>query len=197
MLGIALAAGAGALGVGFALRASIRIDRLAPPDAALVEKELRSGDDAAVVQAILTAFGEAAPAMVDALTTKAAAATKEGAAALDERLGDLDRELSTGRSVAAAAARVALLSSGLGAVLELLRDPSGGGIAFALAAAAIGIASAAAIFELGRRQVRRSTELRAVWDRLAGAAAARLGILVGAASPGPQGRKARHTKLKR
>jgi hypothetical protein len=197
VLGIALAAGAGALGVGFALRASIRIDRLAPPDAALVEKELRSGDDAAVVQAILTAFGEAAPAMVDALTTKTPTATKECAAALDERLGDLDRELSTGRSVAAAAARVALLSSGLGAVLELLRDPSGGGIAFALAAAAIGIASAAAIFELGRRQVRRSTELRAVWDRLAGAAAARLGILVGAASPGPQGRKARHTKLKR
>jgi hypothetical protein len=194
VIGVALAAGAGAFGVGFSLRASLRLARLAPRDAGLVEKELRSADDAAVASAIQNAFADAAPAMIDALTEKSDAATKAGAAALDERLGDLDRELSAGRAVSAAAARVALLSAGLGAVLELLRDLSGEGVVLALSAGAVGVASAGACFELGRRSARRSTELRAVWDRLASVAATRLGILVGAASPGPGGRSSSHAQ---
>jgi hypothetical protein len=150
VIGVALAIAAGAFGVGFALRASTRLARLAPSDAGLVEKELRSADDAEVASAIRNAFADAAPAMINALTAKSAGAMSEGAAALDEHLGDLDRELSAGRAVSAAAARVGLLSAGLGAVLELLRDLSGGGIVLALCAGAVGVASAGACFELGR-----------------------------------------------
>jgi hypothetical protein len=187
VIGVALAAGAGALGVGFALRASMRLARRAPRDAELVEKKLRSTDDAEVASAIRETFADAAPAMMDALTTTVPA-MKQSAAALDEHLGDLDRELSAGRAVPAAAARVALLSAGLGAVIELLQDLSGRGIAFAVAAGAVGVAGAAVCFELGRRSAAKALELRAVWDRLAGAAALRLGIPVGAASAGPPGR---------
>ena len=185
MIGVALAACAGTLGLGFALRASSRIARLAPRDAGLVERGLRSADPDQVVSAIRDAFADAAPAMVDALTTKSAAAMNEAAAALDELLGDLERELSEGRAVAASAARVALLSAGLGAILELLPDLSGAAIPRALGAVAIGVFAAGACFELGRKSLRRSRELRSVWDRLAGAAADRLGIPVGTASPGP------------
>ena len=188
MIGVALAAGAGAFGAGFALRASMKLARLAPRNADLVEKKLRSTDDAEVTSAIRDTFADAASAMVDALTTKTAAATRQSAVALDEHLGDLDRALSAGRAVPAAAARVALLSAGLGAVIELLRDLSGRGIAFAVAAGAIGVAGAAVCFELGRRSAARALELRAIWDRLTGVAALRLGIPVGAASAGPPGR---------
>ena len=174
--------------MGFALRASSRIARLAPPDAGLVERGLRSGDQSQVVSAVRDAFGDAAPAMVEALRAKSAVTTNEAAAALDEHLGDLERDLSEGRAVAASAARVALLSAGLGAIVELLPDLSGAAIPRALGAVAIGITAAGTCFELGRRSVQRARELRSVWDRLAGAAADRLGIPVGTASPGPRDR---------
>jgi hypothetical protein len=186
VIGVALAACAGALGMGFALRASSRIARLAPPDAELVESGLRSADQDRVVSAIRDAFADAAPAMENALTAQSAATMNEAAAALDEHLGDLERELSEGRAVAASAARVALLSAGLGAILELLPDLSRAAIPRALGAVTIGVFAAGTCFELGRKSVQRSRDLRSVWDRLAGAAADRLGIPVGTASPGPR-----------
>jgi hypothetical protein len=180
VLGVGLASAAAALAIALTARAAVRLRRHALSDVASVEKKLRVGDDTEFASAVQHAFAEAAPALLDALNEKSVATSNVAAAALDEALGDLDRALSEGKAIPGAAVRIALLSAGLGAVLELVRDL--GGITVALPAAVIGVAAAAVCFELGRNTARRATELRAEWDRIAGAAATRIGL--GRENPG-------------
>jgi hypothetical protein len=177
VLGIALAVGAGALAVGLSLRSSMRQKRLSPGDVAALERRLNATDDTEVAATLGVVFGDAAPAMIEALTEKSEWARRASAVALDELLGDLDRDLSSARNVAPAAIRVALLSSALGAIVELSGDLSGHGLIQALPAAAAGLGAAAICFELGRKSAHRGKRLRADWDRLSAASARRIGAL--------------------
>jgi len=173
VLGVALAGAGGALALAFTLKASLRQRALVVPDVAFLEKKLRAGSDEDARAAILVAFADAAPAMLDAMTTRDALSVNAGAVALDERLGELDRRLSEHRGVPGASVRIALSSAALGAIVELVQDLRG--LTSALSAAVVGLAAAAACFELGRTAAARATALRADWDRIALAAANRLG----------------------
>jgi hypothetical protein len=89
--------------------------------------------------------------------------------------------------VAAAAMRVALLSAGLGAIVELSGDFSR--VPIAMCAGVLGVGAAGACFELGRNATQRATELRAEWDRVAAAAVARLGLPETGVFPGSHARR--------
>ncbi len=122
MLGVMLAAGAGAVAVALAWRESLRVSRLAPPDPASFERTMQSGEPRAAAAALHAAFPEAAPALMSAAAARGS--SRAGAVALNEHLSELHRELSSSQSVATGAVRVALLSGALGGVLALLGDPA-------------------------------------------------------------------------
>lgn len=176
MLGIGLAASGAMLAVAFAGRAAVRVGKLAPPDRSELEVALKRSDDVSVDQAVKTAFPDIAAELLAVRGDPALRAA--GAAALDEQLGDLEAELSAGRSVFQGAVRVALLAGGLGAVLELAADLSSGrGLVNAMTAAGAGACAAVISVELGRRAAGTAEALRRDWDALARAAATRLGLL--------------------
>jgi hypothetical protein len=185
VLGVVLAGAAATLAVAFTLRATRERRSLVLVDVASLEKKLRTGSDADVEGAIRDTFGDAAPAMLAAVAANDDASLQAGAVALDEHLGEIDRELSGRKGVAGAAVRIALLSAALGAVLELLQDL--GQMIAALVAVVIGVGVAGACFELGRNAVRRTAKLRADWDRVAAAAAARLGMPLDGSLPVTRG----------
>lgn len=175
MFGVALVAAAGTVAVAVCARARSRQRFLSPGDVAAIEDVFRSADDAKVEAAVRRAFPDAADAMLRVRTSDTKEARLAGAAALDEYLGDLQRELSAHEGIAPGAIRVALLSAGLGAIVELAGDFAR--LPVALCAAMLGVGAAVACFELGRNMTRRATELRRDWDRVAGSAAARLGLV--------------------
>jgi len=186
VLGVAIAAVAGGVAVVVCARTRYRQRRLAPKkDVDALERVFRSGDDAQMRAALFEAFPEAADVMLHAVGADSDSARRAAAAALDESLGDLDRDLSAHEGVSAAAIRVALLSAGFGAIVELSRDLSR--LPEALYAGMLGVGVAAVCFELGRNTSRRATELRAAWDRVAGSAADRLGLAVQPASSPSRG----------
>jgi hypothetical protein len=175
VLGVAIAGAAATLAIAFTLRAVLRQRRLAVPDVVTIEKRLRSGTEADARAAIRSAFADAAPAMLDAMTDKRVSSLNAAASALDERLGDLDRQLSAHGGIAGSSVRIALLSAALGAILELARNL--GAVTSALSAALLGVGAAATCFELGRNTARRAAVLRRDWDRVAAAAVKRLGLV--------------------
>ncbi|HVW29013.1 MAG TPA: hypothetical protein VG710_08445 [Opitutus sp.] len=188
MFGVALVAAAGTVAVAVCARAWFRQRLLSPGDVAALESVFRGADDAKVEAAVRRAFPDAADAMLRGRTSDTEEVRLAGAAALDECLGDLDGELAAHEGIAPGAIRVALLSAGLGAIVELAGDFER--LPAALCAAVLGVGAAAVCFELGRNMTRRATELRRDWDRVAGSAAARLGLVDTAASAaGAPGRR--------
>jgi hypothetical protein len=176
VLGVGLAALGALVAIAFAGRAVMRVGRLAPPDRAELETSLKRGDDASVDRAVKAAFPDIAAELLAVRGDPSLRAA--AAAALDEQLGDLDAELSAGRSVSQGAVRVALLAAGLGAVLELARDlSSGNGLVNALTAAGAGACAALISLELGRRAARTAEALRRDWDAVASAIDRHLGLL--------------------
>jgi hypothetical protein len=176
VLGLGVAVSGAVLSVAFAVVSAARVSRLAPPRRAELEASLRRGDDGALDRAVAAAFPEALPEL--AAARQAPERRAAAAAALDEQLGDLDRELSASHAGAKGTVRIALLTAGFGAVLELARDLSTGqGFVNAMTAAGAGAIAAVLSLELGRRSERKAEMLRREWDALAALVAARSGLL--------------------
>jgi hypothetical protein len=171
VLGVALALAAGGAAVAVSARARYRQQSLSPGDVAAIERIFRFGDDAKMRAALHDAFPDAVDAAPRVGESDTEAAQLAFATALDERLGDLDRELSEHEGVAVPAMRVALLSAGLGAIVELSGDFSR--VPSAMCAGMLGVGAAGLCFELGRNATQRAAELRAEWDRVADAVVAR------------------------
>jgi hypothetical protein len=174
VFGVALALAAGGIAVAVCARARYRQRRLSPGDVAAIERIFRFGDDAKMRATLRSVFPDAADAAPEVASGDTDAARLAFATALDESLGDLDRQLSAHEGVGSAAMRVALLSAGLGAVVELSGDFSR--VPIAMCAGMLGVGAAAACFELGRNATERATRLRGEWDRVADAVVARFGL---------------------
>jgi hypothetical protein len=94
---------------------------------------------------------------------------KHSVAELNERLSDAAREIDVGREVPRSAARVALASGTLLAVIELVRTlPEGqASVKWALVAFSCGLASAMGTRYAGRLADSRAEQLREAWNELA------------------------------
>ncbi len=187
MLGVALALAAGGVAVAVCARARYRQRGLSPGDVAGIERIFRFGDDAKMRATLREVFPDAADAAPEIASGDSDAARLAFAAALDESLGDLGRQLSAHEGVGTAAMRVSLLSAGLGAIVELSGDFTR--VPIAMCAGMLGVGAAGACFELGRNATERATELRAEWDRVADAVVARFGLPEAAAFPGSSPRR--------
>jgi hypothetical protein len=186
VFGVALALVAGGTAVAVCARARYRQRGLSPGDVAAIERIFRFGDDAKMRAALHDVFPDAADAAPQVGGDTEAARLAFGTA-LDESLGDIDRELSAHEGVASATMRVALLSAGLGAIVELSGDFSR--VPIAMCAGMLGVGAAGVCFELGRNATQRAAELRAEWDRVADAVVARMGLPEAAVFMRPSARR--------
>lgn len=168
-----LAFAAGGVAVAMCARARYRQRSLSPGDVAAIERVFRFADDARMRATLNDVFPDAADAAPKGVSDTEVAQFAF-ATALDESLGDIDQDLSAHEGVASAAVRVALLSAGLGAIVELSGDFSR--VPIAMCAGMLGVGAAGACFELGRNATQRATELRAEWDRVADAVVARFDL---------------------
>jgi hypothetical protein len=98
-----------------------------------------------------------------------AGSAEESVAALNERLGDVARELSVGAELPGTAGRIGLFSGVILGVVELARTLSGpGGPALGTSGAALaaGIGAAAVGIDLDRRSRREADRTREAWNAL-------------------------------
>jgi hypothetical protein len=94
---------------------------------------------------------------------------EESVIALNERLGDVARELAVGAELPAVSARVALFTAVFLAVVELSRTlagPGGPALGTSGAALAAGITAAAVGFDLSRRARNAADRARGAWNTL-------------------------------
>jgi hypothetical protein len=94
---------------------------------------------------------------------------EESVAALNERLGDVARELAVGAELPAASARIGLFTGAILAVVELSRtlsEPSGVALGTSGTALAAGIVAAAVGFDLDRRTRTEADRARGAWNTL-------------------------------
>jgi hypothetical protein len=97
---------------------------------------------------------------------------EEAMAALNERLGDVARELTVGAELPAVSGRIGLFTGVILAVVELSRTlGSGAALATSGAALAAGIAAGTLGFELDRRSRKATDRVRAAWNSLSSLAA--------------------------
>jgi hypothetical protein len=108
------------------------------------------------------------PRIVNELApTLTAENAEEAVAALNERLGDVARELAVGAELPAVSARIGLFTGVILAVVELSRTLSGSAaIGTSGAALAAGMAAAAVGSELDRRSRKATDRARAAWNTL-------------------------------
>lgn len=103
-----------------------------------------------------------------------AASVEESVAAMNERLGEVARELAVGAELPRACARIGLFSGVILGVIELARTvPLPGGAALGTSGAALiaGISAAAVGFDLDRRARKEAGRAREAWNAISPLAA--------------------------
>ena len=160
-----------------ARRRVTQIARLRIGDVAALLRTIKSGDDDDLVAAGTRAPSESFESLVISATLEDAAPSMR-IAAVNEHLGDLDRELDSQRDVPKVIGRGALLCGTFGCVLELsltVAGPSGPAWSPAATSFLLGLAGFLASLQIDRRARDMATLARAEWDRVASALGERIG----------------------
>lgn len=147
------------------------LEKLLPNSASALRAALLGRDETAVRRAVEGLFATEdfehdllARALLDGSSKEAAVAI------LNERLGDIARELAVGRTVPRAMGRVTLAAGTFAGVLQIgstVSSPSGVLWAPAMWAFVAGCVGAGAAFEMDRRCGATSERVKVAWDEVA------------------------------